>query len=136
MYQKQFDVATGGRGIYEITGQVASIVADGEIDTGLCHVFCKHTSASLIICENADPSVLRDVETFLSDLVRDGDPRFEHDAEGPDDMPAHIRSILTTSELTLPIAGRQLALGTWQGLFLYEHRTAPHRRRVIVTGSG
>ena len=135
MYQKEFDVATDGRGIYEITRQVASIVAEAEIDAGLCHVFCRHTSASLIICENADPSVLRDVETFVADLVRDGDPRFEHDAEGPDDMPAHIRSILTASDLTVPVAGGRLALGTWQGLFLYEHRTAPHRRRVLVTGS-
>ena len=135
MYQKEFDVSTDGRGIYEITRQVASIVAEAEIDAGLCHVFCRHTSASLIICENADPSVLRDVETFVADLVPDGDPRFEHDAEGPDDMPAHIRSILTASDLTVPISGGRLALGTWQGLFLYEHRTAPHRRRVLVTGS-
>ena len=135
MYQKEFDIGTDGRGIYDITRQVASIVAEADIDAGLCHVFCRHTSASLIICENADPSVLRDVETFVSDLVRDGDPRFEHDAEGPDDMPAHIRSILTASDLTVPIAGGHLALGTWQGLFLYEHRTAPHRRRILVTGA-
>ena len=135
MYQKEFDVATNGRGIYEITRQVAAIVAEAEVDAGLCHVFCRHTSASLIICENADPSVLRDVETFFADLVRDGDSRFEHDAEGPDDMPAHIRSILTASELTVPVAGGRLALGTWQGLFLYEHRTVPHRRRVLVTTS-
>lgn len=135
MYQKEFGVATHGRGIYEITAQVVSIVAEADIDAGLCHVFCRHTSASLIICENADPSVLRDVETFVADLVRDGDPRFEHNAEGPDDMPAHIRSILTASDLTVPIAGSRLALGTWQGLFLYEHRTAPHRRRILVTTS-
>lgn len=135
MFQKEIEVATNGRGIYEITGQVAAVVAQAELDAGLCHVFCRHTSASLIICENADPSVLRDVETFFADLVRDGDSRFEHDAEGPDDMPAHIRSILTASDLTVPIAGGRLALGTWQGLFLYEHRAAPHRRRVLVTGS-
>ncbi|NIW24836.1 MAG: YjbQ family protein [Gammaproteobacteria bacterium] len=135
MFQKELEIATDGRGIYEITRQVAAIVAEASVDAGLCHVFCRHTSASLIICENADPSVLRDVETFVSDLVRDGDPRFEHDAEGPDDMPAHIRSILTASDLTVPFAGGHLALGTWQGLFLYEHRTAPHRRRVLVTGA-
>jgi secondary thiamine-phosphate synthase enzyme len=136
VFQKEVEVATNGRGIYEITQQVAAIVAEATLDAGLCHIFCRHTSASLIICENADPSVLHDVETFFADLVRDGDPRFEHDAEGPDDMPAHIRSILTASELTVPVAGGRLALGTWQGLFLYEHRAAPHRRRVLVTGSG
>ncbi len=136
MFQKEIEVATSGRGIYEITHQVTSMVAEAKLDAGLCHLFCRHTSASLIICENADPSVLLDVETFLSELVRDGDPRFEHDAEGPDDMPAHIRSILTSSDLTVPFAGGHLALGTWQGIFLYEHRTAPHRRRVLVTGLG
>jgi secondary thiamine-phosphate synthase enzyme len=133
VFQKEVEIATHGRGIYEISRQVAAIAAEAELETGLCHVFCRHTSASLIICENADPSVLRDVETFFADLVRDGDPRFEHDAEGPDDMPAHIRSILTASNLTVPVAAGRLALGTWQGLFLYEHRTAPHRRRVLVT---
>jgi len=133
VFQKEVEIATNGRGIYEISGQVAAIVAEAELDAGLCHVFCRHTSASLIICENADPSVLRDVETFFADLVRDGDPRFEHDAEGPDDMPAHIRSILTASDLTVPLTAGRLALGTWQGIFLYEHRTAPHRRRVLVT---
>ena len=133
MFQKEVEIATHGRGIYEISRQVTAIVAEARLDAGLCHVFCRHTSASLIICENADPSVLRDVETFFADLVRDGDPRFEHDAEGPDDMPAHIRSILTASDLTVPVAAGRLALGTWQGLFLYEHRTAPHRRGVLVT---
>jgi len=133
VFQKEVEIATHGRGIYEISRQVTAIVAEARLDAGLCHVFCRHTSASLIICENADPSVLRDVETFFADLVRDGDPRFEHDAEGPDDMPAHIRSILTASDLTVPVAAGRLALGTWQGLFLYEHRTAPHRRGVLVT---
>lgn len=136
MFQKEIEIATNGRGIYEITRQVAAIVGEAKLECALCHAFCRHTSASLIICENADPSVLRDVETFLADLVRDGDPRFVHDTEGPDDMPAHIRSILTTSDLTVPVTGGRLALGTWQGLFLYEHRTAPHRRRVLVTVAG
>ncbi len=135
MFQKELNVATSGRGIYEISQPVEVIVAEANVEAGLCHVFCRHTSASLIICENADPSVLRDVETFIADLVRDGDPRFEHDAEGPDDMPAHIRSILTASDVTVPIVNGRLALGTWQGLFLYEHRTAPHRRRVLITAS-
>lgn len=136
MFQKEVEIATNGRGIYEISGQVAAIVAEAELDAGLCHVFCRHTSASLIICENADPSVLRDVETFFADLVRDGDPRFEHDAEGPDDMPAHIRSVLTCCELTIPIREGRLALGTWQGAYLWEHRRRPHHRRLEVTVIG
>ena len=136
MLRKQIDIATDGRSIYEITRQVADVVAASNVTEGLCHVFCRHTSASLIICENADPSVLRDVETFLAQLVPDGDPRFVHDMEGPDDMPAHIRSILTASDITVPVASGRLALGTWQGLFLYEHRTAPHRRQVLVTVTG
>jgi len=131
--QTELDVATTGRGIYEITQRIAETVAAAGIGVGLCHVFCRHTSASLLICENADPSVLEDVETFLAALVPDGDPRFIHDAEGPDDMPAHIRSILTQSSLSIPLTAGRLALGTWQGVFLYEHRHAPHRRQVVVT---
>jgi len=134
--QEQIIVATDGRGIYEITQRVAAVVAAAGIDSGICHVFCRHTSASLVICENADPSVLKDVETFLARLVPDGDPSFIHDAEGPDDMPAHIRTILTQSDLTMPVTSARLALGTWQGIFLYEHRTAPHRRQLVVTLSG
>lgn len=133
MFQDEFVVATDGRGIYEITERVADLATEAGIVNGLCHVFCRHTSASLIICENADPSVLSDLETFMTDLVPDGDPRFAHDAEGPDDMPAHIRSILTQSNLTVPIRAGQLALGTWQGIFLYEHRAAAQRRHVLVT---
>jgi len=133
VFQDEFVVATDGRGIYEITERVADLATEAGIVNGLCHVFCRHTSASLIICENADPSVLSDLETFMTDLVPDGDPRFAHDAEGPDDMPAHIRSILTQSNLTVPIRAGQLALGTWQGIFLYEHRAAAQRRHVLVT---
>jgi secondary thiamine-phosphate synthase enzyme len=96
-------------------------------------VFLVHTSASLVICENADPDVRRDLETFMADLAPDGDRRFVHTTEGPDDMPAHVRSVLTQSDLSLPIRGGRLALGTWQGVYVWEHRLAPHRRRVIVT---
>jgi len=131
--QSELVVDTRGRGTYEITDRVAAAVRDAGAATGLCHVFIAHTSASLMLCENADPDVRRDLETFFADLVPDGDPRFVHTAEGPDDMPAHVRSVLTASELTLPIRGGRLALGTWQGVYVWEHRHAPHRRRVIVT---
>jgi len=135
VFQKTLALATHGRGLFECTAEVNAIAAGARIDIGLCNVYCRHTSASLIICENADPSVLRDVETFFAGLVPDGDPRFVHDMEGPDDMPAHIRSLLTQPALTIPMTGGRLALGTWQGIFLYEHRTAPHRRELIVTVS-
>jgi secondary thiamine-phosphate synthase enzyme len=133
MFQDEFVIATEGRGVYEITDRVVALATEAGIVNGLCHIFCRHTSASLVICENADPSVLRDLETFMADLVPDGDPRFVHDAEGPDDMPAHIRSILTQSDLTVPIRAGSLALGTWQGIFLCEQRAAGHRRHLLVT---
>ena len=133
MRQTELEIGTRGRGLYEITAEIVEFVAKVGIAAGLCHVYCRHTSASLIICENADPAVLRDLETFMGELVPDGDPRFVHRSEGPDDMPAHIRSILTASELSVPVSAGELALGTWQGVFLYEHRTAPHRRRGLVT---
>ena len=136
MRQTELVVETRGRGTYEITGRIADAVAAANVGSGLCHVFIAHTSASLILCENADADVRRDLETFMADLVPDGDPRFVHTAEGPDDMPAHVRSILTTSDLTLPIRDGRLALGTWQGVYVWEHRRAPHRRRVIVTVVG
>jgi len=136
LHRDEIVVATRGRGIYEITSQVEASVAGSDVVTGLCHLFLKHTSASLMICENADPTVLRDVETFFARLVPDGDPSFVHDTEGADDMPAHIRSILTQSGLMLPISSGRLALGTWQGVFVYEHRLAPHRRHVLVTALG
>lgn len=129
----RFEVATRGRGTYDITREVARAVEQSGIDEGLCNVFLHHTSASLILCENADPDVRRDLETFLSKLVKDGDPMFVHDAEGPDDMPSHVRSVLTTNSINIPIEGGRLGLGTWQGLYLYEHRHAAHRRKVTVT---
>ena len=135
MFQHTLSLATSGRGTYECTAEIVALVGEAGVDAGLCNVYCRHTSASLIICENADPTVLRDLERFLADLVPDGDARFEHDMEGPDDMPAHVRSILTQSALTIPVSRGRLGLGTWQGIFLYEHRTAPHRRELVVTVS-
>ncbi len=129
-------VATTGRGTYEITKEVDRIVRASAVDRGLCSVFLQHTSASLILCENADPTVRSDLERFFARLVPDGDPMFRHRDEGPDDMPAHLRSILTSNSLTIPVSGGRCDLGTWQGVFVYEHRTDPHRRRITVTVIG
>ena len=134
--QQRLTVRTHGRGTYDITAQVAAVARRAEIAIGLCHVFCHHTSASLILCENADPTVRRDLEAFLGRLVPDGDHLFDHTDEGPDDMPAHVRAILTKMDLTLPVTGGRCALGTWQGVYLYEHRTRPHLHEVTVTISG
>ncbi|MCA9673844.1 MAG: YjbQ family protein [Kofleriaceae bacterium] len=128
-----FEVATRGRGTYDITREVQAAVARAGDGDGLAHVFVHHTSASVILCENADPSVRHDLETYFARLVPDGDPRFSHDAEGDDDMPAHVRTVLTASAVTVPVARGRADLGTWQGIYLWEHRTAPHRRRVTVT---
>ena len=136
MQRGVFTVETRGRGTQEITAQVQAIVARAHVVVGLCHVFLHHTSASLILCENADSSVRRDLEAFFARLAPDGDPRYEHAAEGPDDMPAHLRTILTQNALTLPVADGRCDLGTWQGVFLWEHRTHGHRRRVTVTVVG
>jgi len=131
-----FSVGTNGRGTYEITDEVRRIVRQSGVDRGLCSVFVHHTSASLIISENADPSVRSDLERYFARLVPDGDPIFRHTAEGDDDMPAHIRSILTTASLTIPVLGSGPDLGTWQGVFLWEHRAAPHRRKITVSVVG
>ncbi len=131
--QTTIDCATRGRGTYDITAQVNAAVRDSGVQCGLCHLFIQHTSASLVVCENADADVRVDLETFMTALVPDGDPRFRHVAEGPDDMPAHVRSVLTDCSLTLPVTGNALALGTWQGVYVWEHRSAPHQRRVTVT---
>ena len=106
------------------------------VQAGLCHVFCMHTSASLVVTENADPDVRRDLETIIGRLAPDGDPAYRHDLEGPDDMAAHVRAMLTSNSLSIPVSGGQLMLGTWQGIYLYEHRTAPHARSAIVTVTG
>jgi secondary thiamine-phosphate synthase enzyme len=127
---------TRGRGTTEITAAVQRVVQESGIERGLCVVFVHHTSASLIVCENAEPEVRRDLERFFARLVPDGDPDFRHLDEGPDDMPAHIRSILTQTSLTLPIADGRCDLGTWQGIYLWEHRATPHRRRITVSVLG
>lgn len=134
--QREIRIDTRGRGTYDLTADVQKAVRESGIAQGLCHVFICHTSASLMLCENADPAVMRDLETFMANIVPDGDPMFTHRDEGPDDMPAHVRSILTQSDLNLPVRDGRCALGTWQGVYLWEHRRHPHARRVIVTVQG
>lgn len=136
VHRGELSVATRGRGTYDITQEVARIVGASRISVGIATVWIMHTSASLIVCENADPDVRRDLDAFFARLVRDGDPLFTHDAEGDDDMPAHVRSVLTQTSIGVPVVGGKLGLGTWQGLYLWEHRTAPHRREVSVTVIG
>lgn len=133
MHQVELTIETRGRDTIDITDRVGRAVSASGIDSGLCHIFLKHTSASLLINEDADPDVQRDLETFFSDLVPDGDERFRHRAEGDDDMAAHVRLALTHTDLTVPVSAGRLALGTWQGIFLWEHRYRPHRRHIIVT---
>lgn len=134
--QGGFTVHTRGRGFSEITDEVANAIAASGVQTGLAHVFTAHTSCSLLIGENADPTVREDLERWFARAVPDGDPLFRHNDEGPDDMPAHVRSILTGVSLTVPVHGGRLALGTWQGLYLWEHRTDAHQRKVQVTVIG
>lgn len=136
IHRGELTVATRGRGTYDITDEVAQIVAKSRATVGLATIWVHHTSASLIVCENADPSVRRDLEAFFARLVPDGDRLFTHTAEGDDDMPAHVRNVLTQTSIGVPIDDGRLALGTWQGLYLWEHRMAPHRRRVTVTVVG
>ena len=132
-HRGELDVATKGRGTYDITDEVSDVVRASTAREGLATIFIHHTSASLIICENADPSVRKDLETFAKRLVPDGDPMFTHDAEGDDDMPAHVRTVLTQTSIGIPIIGGKLALGTWQGIYVWEHRTSPHKRHVTVS---
>ena len=136
VYQQTLRMETAGRGSYSVTAAVQRYVQHSGIRTGFCHLFLEHTSASLILCENADPDVRDDLERFMSRLVPDGDGLFRHTAEGPDDMPAHIRSILTHSDLTLPVTGGRCRLGTWQGVYLWEHRQQGHHREITVTVYG
>jgi len=129
-------VSTRGRGTYDITRDVRAIVAASGVKVGVATVFVHHTSASLMVCENADPAVRKDLEAFVARLVPDGDRLFTHTDEGDDDMPAHVRTVLTETSMGLPVDDGGLALGTWQGLFLWEHRKAPHERRISVTVMG
>jgi secondary thiamine-phosphate synthase enzyme len=134
--QSVLTVTTRGRGTLDITRHVDAAVHATGIGEGLCHLFIRHTSASLLISENADPAVHQDLEAFMARLVPDGDPRYRHSDEGPDDMPAHIRSVLTDVSLTVPIRDGRCALGTWQGIYVWEHRRASHQRSLIITVQG
>jgi secondary thiamine-phosphate synthase enzyme len=127
-----FTLRTPGQGLHEITERVSSIVHESGIESGLCTVFIRHTSASLTIQENADPSARRDLEMWLNRLVPEGDRAFTHTAEGPDDMPSHIKAVLTNVSLSIPVVDGSLALGTWQGIYVWEHRRSPHNRQIVV----
>jgi secondary thiamine-phosphate synthase enzyme len=135
-WQNTFEIRTRGRGTTDITREVARLVSASGIPTGVAHVFVQHTSCSLMISENADPDVLRDLETLAARWAPDGDPAYRHDTEGDDDMAAHARSILTGTSVSVPVGNGSLMLGTWQGLYLWEHRTRPHTRTIVVTVSG
>lgn len=133
VHQQQLRFSTRGRGTYNISQQVDEVINKSGIKTGICQIFIHHTSASLILCENADPTVRTDLETFMKRLVPDGDSMFKHKDEGDDDMPAHIRTVLTESSLSIPIEDGKECLGTWQGIYLWEHRTSPFKRNITVT---
>lgn len=135
VHQRSIAVTTKGRGLYDVTAEVAGVVRSSGIATGLCVVFLRHTSASLVVQENADPAVLRDLERWIEALAPE-DRSYEHDAEGPDDMPAHLRASITASSVSIPVTDGALALGTWQAIYLWEHRKALHRRELLVHASG
>lgn len=134
--QHKIEIDTRGRGTTDLTEEIQRAIRNSGVRTGLASIFIHHTSASLMICENADPTVRRDLETFMIKVAPDGDPGYEHDSEGPDDMPSHIRSMLTGSHLSVPITGGRMSLGTWQGIYVWEHRHRGHRRRLTVTVMG
>ena len=135
-HSETITLRTTRRDTSEITSRVQEVVRSSGVKRGICTIFVHHTSASLIVCENAEPEVRRDLERFFLRLVPDGDPAFRHTDEGPDDMPAHVRSILTQTSLTVPVSNGRCDLGTWQGLYLWEHRTSPHHRRVTISVIG
>ncbi len=135
IHQETIAVRTEGAGFTDVTRLVDAVVKRSRISTGLCVVFVQHTSASLVIQENADPAVLRDLSAWIAELAPES-RRWEHDEEGPDDMPAHARSAITRTSETIPVTGGRLALGTWQALYLFEHRRRPHERRLVVTVQG
>ena len=134
--QESVRVSTAGRGTYDVTKMVTDVLSRSGVRTGLCHIFVQHTSASLILCENADPAVRDDLERFMQRTVPDGDPMYRHSSEGPDDMSAHVRSVLTDAALSVPVMKCQLALGTWQGIYLWEHRLHPYSRSLVITLQG
>ena len=131
-FQSQFDVRTPGAGFTDVTGLVAAFVRDSGIEQGLLTLFCRHTSASLLIQENADPDVLRDLADWFSAIAPKDPSRYRHGAEGPDDMPAHIRTAITQSQLSIPVSSGRMVLGTWQGIYLFEHRDRPHHRSIVA----
>ncbi len=131
--QKTLVFKTNARQQYEFTSEVQAAVVSSKIKQGICHLFIQHTSASLMLCEDADPDVRTDLETFMQSIAPDGSPMFSHTTEGPDDMPAHIRTLITNVSLTIPITNSRCQLGTWQGVYLWEHRTTSHSRNVIMT---
>ena len=135
-YQETIEVDTVGRQTRELTGLIDQSVARSDVQTGLCHIFLQHTSASLLLSENADPAVQVDLEQFVQRIIRDGDPAYRHTSEGPDDMSAHLRSVLTGSFLTLPVVEHRLGLGVWQGVYLWEHRYQGRKRRLVLTIQG
>lgn len=136
LYQKKLRFSTTGRGTYNISTQIAETIEKSGIRSGICHLFIQHTSASLILCENADPTVREDLDAYMARLVKDGDRLYRHNDEGPDDMAAHIRTVLTQSSLSIPVDKGRCDLGIWQGIFLWEHRTHPHKRNIAVTIMG
>jgi secondary thiamine-phosphate synthase enzyme len=131
-HQEEFRVATNGRGVYEVSAEVREVVRRSGLAMGLCTVYCMHTSASLVIQENADPTAAADLLAWLERLAPDGDPLYSHTAEGPDDMPSHLRSAITRTSEAIPVNEGQLALGTYQGIYLLEHREVPHTRNLVV----
>jgi secondary thiamine-phosphate synthase enzyme len=136
VFQQEIVISTSGRSTTNITSEIQNLVAQSGIRIGTCHIFVQHTSASIMLCENADPDVRRDLETYMQHIVPDGDAMFLHQDEGPDDMSAHIRTVLTNPDLTVPVSAGQCSLGIWQGIYLWEHRTHKYQRRVIITIQG
>ena len=134
--QQKLRFSTTGRGTYNITKQISEAIEKSGIKNGICHIFIQHTSASLILCENADRSVREDLDAYMAKLVKDGDSMYKHKDEGPDDMAAHIRTVLTQSSLSIPILKGRCDLGIWQGIFLWEHRTSQHKRNIALTIMG
>lgn len=135
-YQHSMTINTLGRGTYNISREIENAITESKIQTGLCNIFICHTSASLIISENADPDVRHDLENFMEKIAPDGDPAYAHQDEGPDDMPAHIRTVLTQTAISIPVINGVSGLGTWQGVYCWEHRTHPHHRKIIITVHG
>ena len=136
VHQQQLRFSTDGRGTYNISQQISDVIQKSGVQTGICQIFIHHTSASLILCENADPTVRTDLDAFMKRLVPDGDSLFKHKDEGPDDMPAHVRTVLTESSLSIPVHKGKESLGIWQGIYLWEHRTSSFKRNLTVTVIG